>query len=133
MRQATFGLAGWADPVLRHDFYAFVQKVFGTRRSARNSLPAVAWTAFRFCSRYARQHVREVNHVLLLYGTVEVAGNRQRECRRRGQASASEFIHQGSLCSFALTFSAEHGRSAKRSHITAICTNAVLSCGVLTD
>jgi hypothetical protein len=51
----------------------------------------------------------------------------------RGQARASEVIHQGSLCSSALTFGAEHGRSAKRSQVTAICTNAVLSCGVLTD
>ena len=33
----------------------------------------------------------------------------------------------------ALIFGAEHGRSAKRSHVAAICTNTVLSWGVLTD
>jgi len=35
--------------------------------------------------------------------------------------------------SSAITFGAEHGRSAKRSHVAAICTNTDLSWGVLTD
>jgi hypothetical protein len=47
--------------------------------------------------------------------------------RGRGQAKASEFIHQGSLGSFALTFGAEQVRSAKRNHAAAISTNTVLS------